>query len=259
MIRTFTMLLRCFNGLTTTAFSWIHYFSLWESSGREAPKYQQKQIPPIIAEEIISGPVTEDSVEVYIVPERKLGIATNDAMLSIDTTASLDLYGGIKVVDTATSTPEGEIALDTELAKTATVETTTRNIGPWDCTGMTGPDCCLMIKHKIRDSDNKGRAIQCYLDYAEGTEKQKAYLNARGKKVFIFEDHRGHISKEPKVVGDWPQGKGQAGSEEFHTWIEEGGGLSPKQYNLIRKARGKPENGEPTWFHPNDPNNPNAR
>jgi len=253
------MLLRCFNGLTTTAFSWIHYFSLWESSGREAPKYQQKQIPPIIAEEIISGPVTEDSVEVYIVPERKLGIATNDAMLSIDTTASLDLYGGIKVVDTATSTPEGEIALDTELAKTATVETTTRNIGPWDCTGMTGPDCCLMIKHKIRDSDNKGRAIQCYLDYAEGTEKQKAYLNARGKKVFIFEDHRGHISKEPKVVGDWPQGKGQAGSEEFHTWIEEGGGLSPKQYNLIRKARGKPENGEPTWFHPNDPNNPNAR
>ena len=89
-----------------------------------------------------------------------------------------------------------------------------------------------MIKHKIRDADIHGRAIQCYLDYHEETQKHKALLNARGKKVFIFTNHKGRISKEPKVVGDWPQGK-TSDQPGFHEWIQDGGGLSNGQMRLI--------------------------
>lgn len=77
-----------------------------------------------------------------------------------------------------------------------------------------------------------GRAIQCYTDYHEDTEKHKALINSRGKKVFIFENHKGRITKEPKVVGDWP--KGIADNEpDFHDWIQDGGGLSDGQMRLI--------------------------
>jgi hypothetical protein len=76
-----------------------------------------------------------------------------------------------------TDTIEGEAKLTTALAETATIEQSgQRTIGPFDCSGMTGHSCCLMIKHKVRDSDSKGRAIQCYQDYHQSTEKHKVSI-----------------------------------------------------------------------------------
>ncbi|KAL9182816.1 hypothetical protein ACHAXT_004095 [Thalassiosira profunda] len=203
----------------------IHYDFLWSGSGVEASRYQQRKIPPIIAEEV-SPDITIESVEVNIVPVRILGAATDDAIAEYSTAP---IYGGVRIVDGATNTAAGDAYLNTELSSSVTIEAPgERSLGPFDCTGLTGRNCCLMIKHKIRDADTGGRAVQCYLDYAEGTVKREALLNSRGKKVFIYTNHNGRITKEPKVVGDWPGGVG-----DFDSWIQEGGGLSNGQMRLI--------------------------
>ena len=207
----------------------VWYDFNWYGSGNEATRYQQRKIPPIIAKEIKAEP-TIDSIEVEIVPIRTLGASTYDA---INLYSNALISGGVQTLGVETSTAEGEAKLQAALAETATIELSgQRSIGPFDCAGMTGHSCCLMIKHKVRDSDNKGRAIQCYLDYHEQTEKHKALLNARGKKVFIFENHNGKISKEPKIVGGWPQGIADS-NPDFHEWIQDGGGLSTGQMRLI--------------------------
>jgi len=207
----------------------VRYDFEWSGSGNEATRYQQRKIPPIVATEVKEEP-TLDSVEIRIVPLRVLGASTYDA---INLYSTAPISGGVETLGAETNTAEGEAKLQAALAETATIEQSgKRSIGPFDCSGMTGHSCCLMIKHKVRDSDRKGRAIQCYLDYHEDTEKHKALLNARGKKVFIFENHKGMISKEPKIVGDWPQGIADS-NPDFHDWIQDGGGLSTGQMRLI--------------------------
>jgi hypothetical protein len=207
----------------------VYYDFKWKGSGNEASRYQQRKIPPIVAKEVSVEP-TSDSIEVEIVPIRTLGASTYDAIGGYSTAP---ISGGVETLGLETDTALGATTLQTALTETATIEQAgERTIGPFNCSGMTGRSCCLMIKHKIRDADTKGRAIQCYLDYHEQTEKAKALLNARGKKVFIFENHKGRISKEPKVVGDWPQGIA-VDEPGFHDWIQDGGGLSNGQMRLI--------------------------
>ncbi len=63
---------------------------------------------------------------------------------------------------------------------------------------MTGVDCCLMIKHEVRDIDNQNNAIQCYLDYKPGTLKY--YEQQYASRVRIFETHDGYVAETP-VVG----------------------------------------------------------
>lgn len=158
-----------------------------------------------------------------------LGASTSDAIAG----STAPISGGVETLGLETDTAEGATKLQTALAETATIEPAgERTIGPFDCSGMTGHSCCLMIKHQTPDADSKGRAIQCYQDYHEQTEKAKKLLNARGKKVLIFENHKGRISKEPKVVGNWPKGKA-VGNPGFHAWIQEDGGLSDGQMRLI--------------------------
>ena len=72
-----------------------------------------------------------------------------------------------------------------------------RQVGPWDCSGMSGVDCCLMIKHEVRDIDEHNHAIQCYLDYQPGT--QKYYEQQYNSRVRIFENHEGKVSQVPYV------------------------------------------------------------
>ncbi len=63
---------------------------------------------------------------------------------------------------------------------------------------MTGVDCCLMIKHEVRDVDKNNNAIQCYLDYTPGTTKYNEQQYA--SKVRIFETTDGHVSETPAVT-----------------------------------------------------------
>jgi len=93
-----------------------------------------------------------------------------------------------------------------------------RVLEPFDCTGLTGYNCCLYIKLKIRDTDKRGKAIQCQLVYEEGSNKERWWLNSRGKKVFIYANHNELVNKIPYIVGDWPVGVGN-----FSGWLEDGG------------------------------------
>ncbi len=171
------------------------------------------------------------TIEWNIVPIRQLGASTHDAIHGY---SRARICGDVQTLGTDENTLQGTVKLTQALSETATIAielSGRRSIGPFDCSGMTSHSCCLMIKHKVRDSDRKGRAIQCYTDYRENTEKHKALINSRGKKIFIFENHNGRISKEPEVVGDWPEGIADT-EPDFHDWIQDGGGLSDGQMRL---------------------------
>jgi len=98
----------------------------------------------------------------------------------------------------AESTLEGQTKLAKALESEGVVQEGDRTIGPWDCSGMTGVDCCLMIKHEVRDIDNQDNAIQCYLDYKPGTTKYNQLQSA--SKVRIFETNDGYVSETPAVT-----------------------------------------------------------
>ena len=88
---------------------------------------------------------------------------------------------------------------------------------------MTGFECCLLIKHKVRDLDMHGRAIQCHLDYDKTTCKKKYLMEQANKKVFIYANHKDYVSKEPKITNTWPTcstkwGKTRDWSEKHADW-----------------------------------------
>lgn len=114
------------------------------------------------------------------------------------------INGGIVLEGSATNTAEGDLKLDAALSEEVVVaEAGPRTLGPYDCTGLTGFSCCLMIKHIVRDSDQSGRSIQCFLEYAEGTAK-RTYMDFKtSKKVLIFSNHYGLVKRQPKIVGNW--------------------------------------------------------
>lgn len=56
-----------------------------------------------------------------------------------------------------------------------------RNIPAFDCRCLSGYSCCLLIKATVRDADIYNKAIQCHLNYAEGTEKHERFNTGRGK------------------------------------------------------------------------------
>lgn len=156
----------------------IYFDFMWDGSGNEATRYQQRKIPKIVANE------TAWSVEWNIVPIRQLGPTTHEATHGY---SRAPICGGVMTLGTEEDTYQGEVKLEQALSKTTNIELPgRRSIGPFDCSGMTGRSCCMMIKHKVPDSDKKGRAIQCYTDYREDTEKHKAYINSRRKKILIL-------------------------------------------------------------------------
>ena len=165
--------------------------------------------PPLIAfDEVIEG-VDGATVNQYIAAESTdptAGAGTEGT--TTDTTAPI--AGGVLTDGTAQSTPEGDARIQEALAEAVAAgdtvpEAGTRTIGPFDCSGLTGEDCCALIKLKVRDSDIQGNAIQCTLNYSETSQKKKYWNNLRGKKVHIFENHNGLVSKDPKISGSWPK------------------------------------------------------
>ena len=221
----------------------IYYDFEWDGSGNEATNQQQRDIPAIIANETTSWSRTtswegSSTIERNPVPIRTLGVTTHDAIdhHNAHLTGPRPLIsGGVKTTGLEVDTLEGDTKLTAALSESATIEQAgKRNIGPFDCSGMTGHSCCLMIKHKVRDSDKKGRAIQCKINYHQDTEKRKALFTTRGKKVVIYENHNGRITKEPEVVGDWPEGVTD-NEADFNQWIlEDGSELSDGQLGLIQ-------------------------
>ena len=61
---------------------------------------------------------------------------------------------------TSENTPEGDAEIEAALASLPTAGVTEsageRTIDSIDCAGLTGENCCLLIKLKIRESDANG-------------------------------------------------------------------------------------------------------
>ena len=102
------------------------------------------------------------------------------------------INGGIVLYRDARNTAEGQSRLDKALngPQPAVEGEGERNIGPFDCRGLTGFGCCLLVKHSVRDADVDGRAIQCWLEYHPSTCKDK-----------WRRDHGGEVGGSPSKVG----------------------------------------------------------
>ena len=115
-------------------------------------------------------------------------------------------------------TADGTTPTDTDYLASVGITAGARSLPAFDCAGLTGFNCCLLIKITVPDSDIYGKAIQCHLNYVEGSAKQGYMGNSRGKKVFINANHNEMVSKIPKVVGAWPKGQ-----NDIAEWISEAG------------------------------------
>ena len=150
------------------------------------------------------------------------------------------INGGVILAPESESTELGQERL-TEILTTEPEAVTagSRVLAPIDCTGMNGRDCCLAIKHQVQDSDiyvsillifyiylpynmyiklhhltflptssrlsTQGNAIQCFLDYDDSTCKKTWWRDIlETKRVMIYQNHEGFVSKDPIVEGAWP-------------------------------------------------------
>jgi len=130
------------------------------------------------------------------------GATTDGARSGTDTKP---LNGGVVLSSSSHGTTEGQEELNRILAEPAVIEDPgPRMVGPFNCAGMTGYECCLIVKHQVRDSDVNGNAIQCHLDYDVTTCKKKYELEQLdNKKVYIYANHKYFVSKDPKVSNTW--------------------------------------------------------
>mmetsp|Transcript_9308 Transcript_9308/g.19265 ORF Transcript_9308/g.19265 Transcript_9308/m.19265 type:complete len:281 (-) Transcript_9308:130-972(-) len=160
----------------------IYYDFVWHSTGFPATEEHDAYIPMVEVD-----PETLQTVHVS-------GASLEGVLAGTD---SRPIAGG-NYDPSAQSTIVGQEKLAKALEAESVVEEGDRTLGPWDCSGMTGIDCCLMIKHEVRDIDHQNNAIQCYLDYKPGTLKY--YEQQYASRVRIFETHDGHVAETP-VVG----------------------------------------------------------
>lgn len=194
-------------------------------------------LDPLLAEEdavevdtfIPSGTIYEEP-PIVVEPEEVLvqGATTDGAIAGEDDNA---LNGGVVLDGSATSSGEATERLAYELSEPPVIaEAGSRTIGPFNCKGLTGYDCCLLIKHQVRDADINGRAIQCYLDYEETTCKRKWWVESEedyeGKKVLIYANHREMVSEDPRITGSWPMCD-ERWNEETRDWATVSGKLYP--------------------------------
>ena len=149
------------------------------------------------------------------------GVVITAAPVETSTETSPIIAGGVLTDHTAVNTVEGdELVLAAVSAPVVIPEAGDRVIPPINCAGVTGEDCCLIIKLSVPDSDANGKAIQCILTYAEDTAKKTYWSDLRGKKVHIKGNHNGYVMQNPKVTGTWPAGKEGA---EFEQWLLQAG------------------------------------
>ena len=158
--------------------------------------------------------------------------ATVDGVLNCISTATATgecdtnpINGGVILNPISEGTPGGREELERVLSTTFDIETSgPRVLGPFNCAGMTGYECCLVAKHQVRDSDVNGRALQCHLDYDVTTCKKKWELDqADNRKVWIYANHKYFVSKDPKVSNTWQTcgtkwGKERDWSEKDDSW-----------------------------------------
>lgn len=212
----------------------IYFDWPWEGSGQEATPEQQGEIPPVIGTENPNGDPncnaatnpkcdpTSPEYDPLDLEEEPILVEGASLAGARDGSDPRPINGGVIIninienlnVDRDTWLQQALAAADLAPVEAAG----TRDIPAFDCYGLTGYNCCLMIKASVKDSDIYGKAIQCHLNFIEYSAKAKHFFNHRGKKVHIFTNHNFIVSKVPEVVGSWP-----GGADNLTAWVEDGG------------------------------------
>lgn len=167
-------------------------------------------------------------------PFLSVGATVDGARLGTDTNP---INGGMVINANSHGTPDALEEVSRILAEPAVIEEAgARVLGPFNCAGMTGYECCLIVKHQVRDSDTSGKAIQCHLDYDVTTCKKKFELEqSDNKKVYIYANHKYFVSKDPKVTNTWSTCTTKWGGME-RDWAEKDSSWSsaptPTSYGL---------------------------
>ncbi|KAL7546806.1 hypothetical protein ACHAWF_016016 [Thalassiosira exigua] len=155
-----------------------------------------------------ADPTNEVEYEPLIIEEEPVLVEGANLTAALEGTATDPIAGGVVVDPSTPNTPEGDVKLDAAIddynvppppapeagtddaAGSGTLpDAGARELPTFDCDGLTGYNCCLMIKMMVPDADVMGKAIQCRLIYQEGSNKDKFWFNSRGKKVFVFANH----------------------------------------------------------------------
>lgn len=156
-------------------------------------------------------------------PVLAVGGTVDEALLCLQGDLTVEcnpINGGVVLDGSATNTAEGDAMLEEVLSTPSGIaDAGVRIIPAFNCTGLTGFACCLSIKHQVRDADESGRAIQCFLEYSEGTAKKEYYNVHTSRKIQIYANGNGYTKWDPKLIGNWD---GRQGGKDW-----KGVGLAP--------------------------------
>lgn len=197
-----------YTGPTTTAAATVAPEALvFDTSGGSAT-VAGVDLPPTTPAPANGVVYSTDPLQLFEDPQLVIGGTTDGKIACLDeTTEECDtnpINGGIILDGNATNTADGDAKLLNELSTDPGLAGAgSRMLPPFNCTGLTGYSCCLLIKHTVRDADVDNKAIQCFLEYAEGTVKAEVYNEKTSKKVMIQSDGNGFVRREPKIVGNW--------------------------------------------------------
>ena len=166
----------------------------------------------------IEGELFADSpLEVLDEPALVVGGVVDDVIAGTDTNP---INGGVILDPASESTPEGSERLAEVINAPTVIESAgPRVLEPFNCAGLNGFDCCLLIKKTVTDSDVNGKSIQCFLDYDESTCKKEWWREIlEVKRVMIYENDLGFVNQLPIVEGAWPSCTEKWGNTTERDW-----------------------------------------
>ena len=170
---------------------WLHHASTisdWNSTGEEATVEQQKDIPSVNGQIVDGVNVNASTIDEYIVGNPTGGYIAG---------------GWYKPY--YFNMPWAQPRLDSYLSTEKTIETTQglRSLGPWNCAGLTGVSCCAIIKHDVRDSDTRGKGIQCWVDeFKPNGPLTRKTCEDDITKVCVYEKYDGKVLRVPILAYD---------------------------------------------------------
>ena len=205
------------------------------------------QIVTIAPYELDGDLFVEAPLEVLDEPILVVGGVLDDVIAGIDTNP---INGGVILDPASTSTPEGNEMLQEVISAPTVIEPAgPRVLRPFDCAGLNGYDCCLLIKKTVADSDVNGKSIQCFLDYEESTCKKEWWREIlEQKRVMIYENDLGYVNKDPIIEGAWPSCSDKWGNTTEREWVDPT--TPPTRFPTRFPTSSQALQGEPTLLSP---------
>lgn len=157
---------------------------------------------------------------------------TADAINNMD-----PINGGVVLDGSAQNADDTQLIEALETEPVIPPEGTIRDpTAPINCTGLTGFYCCVKIKHLWRESNTDGSAIQCWLEYREGTGKSDYMNGIQGRHVKVVRNANGYVTQLPRTLGNWHGMQKQGRNANRAEWED---GASPNRNTHFLESHNK--------------------